>query len=226
MAEVIVALDVETPERALRLADELPGLRWVKVGPVLFVQDGPRLIRELLARDLKIFLDLKWHDIPTTVAAAVGAAARWGVHMSSLHVLGGREMLVAAVQARGEMRLAAVSVLTSHSPAGYGEAVGREGALDIVAEVRRLCWVAVESGIDAVVASPREIAALREVLGSGGWMVVPGIRPRGAPRDDQERTADPRTAVAAGATHLVIGRPIVRAEDPSAVYQEICEAAG
>jgi orotidine-5'-phosphate decarboxylase len=225
MAEIIVALDVPTADEALRLVDTLSGLRWVKVGSVLFLQDGPRLVRDLLARDLKVFLDLKWHDIPNTVAEAVRAAARLGVHRGSVHALGGRDMLRAAARAREEMRLAAVSVLTSHSPESYAEAVGGSGAPDLEAEVHRLSRAAAEAGIDAVVVSPSEAAMVKGLLGPGAWIVVPGIRLPGSPRDDQRRTADPGAAAAAGATHLVVGRPILRAENPGAVYEDLCEAA-
>lgn len=224
VAEIIVALDLETPERALDLVGQLPDLRWVKVGPGLFVQDGPRLVGELVRRGLKVFLDLKWHDIPNTVALAVRAAARQGVHMASVHALGGSDMLEAAVAAGGSMRLAAVSVLTSHGARGYGLALGREEEPDPGREVVRLSEMALRAGVGAVVASAREVPLLRERLPADCWLVVPGIRLPGAGPDDQRRTAEPREAVAAGATHLVVGRAILGAERPREVYQRICEA--
>ena len=226
MAEVIVALDVGSATEALELVDRLPGLRWAKVGPVLFVREGPALIRELEGRGIQVFLDLKWHDIPNTVVEAVRGAEGLGVKLATVHALGGRAMLEAAAQAAGQVRLAAVTVLTSHSPEGYWDTVGRAGGPeDVAAEVGRLARLAVDSGVGAVVTSPREAAAVREIAGPDRWVVVPGVRPAGSAADDQRRTADPASAVANGATHLVVGRPITRAENPRAVYEGIVETA-
>ncbi len=225
MAEVIVALDLPTADDALRLVDQLPGLRWAKVGPVLFVREGPALVRELKARDIAVFLDLKWHDIPNTVAEAARQAAALEVDLATVHALGGRAMLEAAVKAAGAMRLAAVTVLTSHTPETYAEVVGKEVASEVLSEAVRLATLAVGAGVGALVTSPHEAAAVAEVAGPDRWLVVPGIRPAGSAADDQKRTATPREAVAAGATHLVVGRPVTRAERPAAVYQELCEAA-
>ncbi len=225
MAEVIVALDLPTVEDALRVVDQLPGLRWAKVGPVLFVREGPALVRELKAREISVFLDLKWHDIPNTVAEAARQAAALEVELATVHALGGRAMLEAAVGAAGALRLAAVTVLTSHTPDTYAEVVGRETASEVLSEAVRLARLAVGAGVGALVTSPHEVAAVAEVAGPDRWLVVPGIRPVGSAADDQKRAATPREAVAAGATHLVVGRPVTRAERPAAVYQELCEAA-
>lgn len=225
MAEVIVALDLPTADDALRLVDQLPGLRWAKVGPVLFVREGPALVRELKARGVSVFLDLKWHDIPTTVAEAARQAAALEVDLATVHALGGSAMLEAAVGAAGALRLAAVTVLTSHTRETYAEVVGREEASEVLSEVVRLARLAVGAGVGALVTSPHEAAAVAEVAGPDRWLVVPGIRPAGSAADDQQRAATPREAVAAGATHLVVGRPVTRAEHPAAVYQELCEAA-
>ncbi len=225
MAEVIVALDVGSAREALELVDLLPGLRWAKVGPVLFVREGPPLVRELQERGVQVFLDLKWHDIPNTVAEAARGAEGLGVKLATVHALGGGAMMEAAAQAAGQMRLAAVTVLTSHSPGGYWDTVGRPGEPDVEAEVQRLSRLAVDSGVGAVVTSPREVAAVRKIAGPDRWLVVPGIRPAGAAADDQRRTADPAAAVQAGATHLVVGRPITRSEDPRVVYESIVETA-
>ncbi|UCF41451.1 MAG: orotidine-5'-phosphate decarboxylase [Gemmatimonadota bacterium] len=224
MAEVIVALDLPTGRAALQLVDRLPGLRWVKVGPVLFVREGPALIGELKARGVRVFLDLKWHDIPNTVAEAARHAAALQVDLATVHALGGRAMLEAAVAAAGALRLAAVTVLTSHTAESYGEAVGRDGDAEVLSEVVRLARLAVGSGVGALVTSPHEAAAVAEVAGPDRWLVVPGIRPEGSEAHDQKRAATPREAVAAGATHLVVGRPVTGAERPAEVYQEICEA--
>lgn len=225
MAELILALDVPGRDEAERLLDRLPGLRWVKVGPVLFLRGGPDLVRGLKGRGLRVFLDLKWHDIPNTVAAAVEGARELGVDLATVHALGGRDMLQAAVAASGSLRLAAVSVLTSHGAEGYWSSLGRPRAGDgLPAEVARLTGVALECGIGAVVASPQEIDVVRRAaVGRDVWIVTPGIRPAGSDPDDQRRTADPATAVRAGATHLVVGRPITRAIDPQAVYDVICQ---
>lgn len=223
MAELIVALDVPSGDEARRLLDGLPGLRWVKIGPMLFLSAGPELVRECRGRGLRVFLDLKWHDIPHTVAEAAGAAARLGVDLATVHALAGRDAVTAAVEARGAMRIAAVTVLTSHSLESYNQAVGGSVS-SLPAEVSRLARLAIEAGADAIVTSPQEIATVRGVAGPDRWIVVPGIRPAGAAQGDQRRTAEPRAAVAAGATHLVVGRPITGAQDPRAVYQDICEA--
>jgi orotidine-5'-phosphate decarboxylase len=172
-----------------------------------------------------VFLDLKWHDIPHTVGEAARAAAGLGVDLATVHALGGTEAVRSAVAARGAMRIAAVTVLTSHSGESYGEAMGRP-VPSLSGEVSRLTRLAVEAGADALVTSPLEIATVRGIAGPAPWIVVPGIRPAGTDQGDQRRTAEPRAAVAAGATHLVVGRPITGARDPRAVYQHICESIG
>lgn len=225
MAEVIVALDLPTGEAALRLVDQLPGLRWAKVGPVLFVREGPALVRELKARGVRVFLDLKWHDIPNTVAEASRQAAALEVELATVHALGGRAMLEAAVGAAGALRLAAVTVLTSHTAGSFAEVVGREDGAELLSEAVRLARLAVAAGVGALVTSTYEAAAVAEVAGPDRWLVVPGIRPAGSGAQDQKRVATPREAVAAGATHLVVGRPVSGAENPGQVYQQICEAA-
>ncbi len=224
MAEVIVAFDVATDSEAFRLADALPDLRWAKIGPTLFLRHGPAVIEEFRKRGIKIFLDLKWHDIPNTVTGAVRAARELGVDLASVHALGGAEMLAAAAAAGGPVRLAAVSVLTSHTSASYGEAVGRADA-DVTAEVARLVRLAAANAIDAFVTSPLEVEAMRAIVAPETWLVVPGIRLGGGGGDpgDQKRVADPRTAVRAGATHLVVGRPVIGADRPDVVYNQICE---
>ncbi len=236
MAEVVLALDLASGPDALLLVDRLPGLGWAKVGPMLFLSDGPVLVRELTSRGVKVFLDLKWHDIPSAVAGAVRAATEQGVALATVHALGGRVMLeAAAAAAGGAMRLVAVSVLTSHTAEDYWGALGRRDGSDVADEVVRLARMAIDAGVDGVVASPLEVAAVRQAVGPDRWIVVPGIRPAGVgvgarhassvPANDQSRTATPEEAVAAGATHLVVGRPITQAKNPREVYQEICAAA-
>jgi len=225
MAEIIIALDLPGLE-ARRLLDRIPEARWVKVGSVLFTREGPGLTRDLAARGLSVFLDLKWHDIPNTVAGAVEAAADLGVAMATVHTLGGSEMLRAAAHAAGgRVRLVGVTVLTSHSPPGFGAAVGRPEVV-LLDEVARLTDAARLAGLQGVVCSPLEVETVRRRLPASGWVVVPGIRRSGDPVGDQVRTASPGIAAQAGATHLVIGRPICSAGDPRAVYLEMAAEAG
>jgi len=223
VAELIVALDLPSGPDALALVQRLPGLAWVKVGPALYVREGPDLVRELAARGLRIFLDLKLHDIPTTVAGAVGAARDLGVAMATVHCLGGPKMLAAARQAAGEVALVGVTVLTSHDAAEFEQVVGR-GVPDVGFEAERLAKVAMQAKLRGVVASGHELGLLRETLGTGPWIVVPGVRLPGDEADDQRRTIAPREAVRGGATHLVAGRSITAAKDPARAYQAVREA--
>ena len=223
MAELIVALDLPSGPDALALVQRLPGLAWVKVGPALYVREGPDLVRELAARGLRIFLDLKLHDIPTTVAGAVGAARDLGVAMATVHCLGGPKMLAAARQAAGEVALIGVTVLTSHDAAEFEKVVGR-GVPDVGFEAERLAKVAMQAKLRGVVASGHELGLLRETLGTGPWIVVPGVRLPGDEAGDQRRTIAPREAVRGGATHLVVGRSITAAKDPARAYQAVREA--
>ncbi|HEV2291421.1 MAG TPA: orotidine-5'-phosphate decarboxylase [Gemmatimonadales bacterium] len=225
MAEIIAALDVPGRDDALRWLDRARDLRWVKVGPVLMTREGAPFIRELTARGLSVFLDLKWHDIPNTVVGAVEAARALGVRMATVHTLGGRGMLEAAVRAAGaELGLVGVTVLTSLDAGAYGAAVGRTG-VDAGREVERLAGVARDAGLRGAVCSPLEAAAVRRIVGPDGWVVVPGIRRASDAAGDQARTATPAEAVRAGASHLVVGRPLLGAADPAAVLGEFQAAA-
>lgn len=223
MAELIVAFDLPTGQEALALAGRLPGLRWAKIGPVLFVREGPALVRAFADRGISVFLDLKWHDIPSVVAEAVGAAAALGVAMATVHCLGGSAMLTAAGRAAGpDLALVGVTLLTSHSPSDAEVVLGR-GVPDLGVEAVRLARLAIGAGLRGVVASGQEIEMLRSSIGPAPWIVVPGIRPRASGPDDQTRRVTPEEAVRRGATHLVIGRPITRAPDPRAAYQRVQE---
>ena len=225
MAELILALDTPRGADALRLLDQLPSLLWVKVGSILMTREGPDFVRQLTGRGLKVFLDLKWHDIPNTVAGAVTAARELGVSMATVHTLGGRVMIEAAsVAAGGEVALVGVTVLTSHDPSSYARAVGRS-EVDIPAEVERQALVAVEAGLQGLVCSPNEVSHLRRRLGPAPLIVVPGIRRRGDAAGDQLRVAGASEAVANGATHLVIGRPVLQSPDPAAAFAEFLEEA-
>lgn len=220
MAELIVALDHPSGREALALVSRLPSLRWVKIGPVLYVRDGPALVRELAARGVQVFLDLKWHDIPSTVAGAVTAARDLGVQLATVHCLGGTAMLEAAVRAAGDLPLVGVTVLTSHDAPGLGAVLGKSVA-DVGAEVERLARLASAARLRGVVASGHEIGAVRRAFGGAPWIVVPGIRLPADPAGDQARTVTPAAAVTAGASHLVVGRTITHAANPAAVYDEI-----
>lgn len=225
MAELIVALDFSDAPSAVACLDRLPDRCSVKVGSVLMTSAGSGFIRSLVSNGHPVFLDLKWHDIPNTVRGAIEAAAELGVEMATVHALGGRAMLDAAVAAAaGRIRLVAVTVLTSHDAAGFGAVVGRE-AVSIEAEVVRLATAAVAAGVDGVVCSAAELGAVRPIVGAGR-IVVPGIRRAGDDAGDQVRSASPLDAVAAGATHLVVGRPITSAADPAAAYAEFVAAMG
>jgi orotidine-5'-phosphate decarboxylase len=218
---LIVALDVPTVEAARGLVDQLSGaVGLFKIGSQLFTAAGPGFVQEIVGRGEGVFLDLKFHDIPNTVAGAVSAASRLGVSLIDVHGLGGRAMLEAAVGALPAMktRLLAITILTSHDQETLGQ-IGVGGSVHD--SVRRLALLARDSGLDGVVASPHEVALIREACGTDFLIVTPGIRPRGAAAGDQSRAATPATALAAGADHLVVGRPITAADDPRAAAEAI-----
>jgi orotidine-5'-phosphate decarboxylase len=224
VAEIIVALDAP-PEQSRRLLDRLPDVRWVKVGPILYTREGPALIRDLVGRGIRVFLDLKWHDIPNTVAGAVEAAAEYGVAMATVHTIGGSGMMRAAASAAGgNLAVVGVTVLTSFDQESLAVTTGRPDVV-ILQEVTRLARMAMDAGLQGIVCSPLEIESAREALGTGSFVVVPGIRRPSDPAGDQSRTAAPAEAVRRGATHLVVGRPIINAADPAAAFREMMEAA-
>lgn len=225
MAEVILALDLPSPDEALRLLDRIPELRWVKVGPVLLTGADGNFIRALVDRGLQVFVDCKWHDIPHTVEQTVASARGLGVRMVTVHALGGTAMLRGAAQAGGDgLAVIGVTVLTSHDATEFGRILGRETP-DLQSEAGRLTAVALEAGLRGVVCSAAEVGGLRARIGPEPWLVVPGIRREGDAAGDQKRTATPAVAVARGASHLVVGRPILGAIDPRSVYREFAEEA-
>jgi orotidine-5'-phosphate decarboxylase len=223
-AKLIVALDFPRLGPALRMARRLRGrVSLFKIGKELFTAEGPRAVRAIARTGAGVFLDLKFHDIPNTVAGAVAAAAQLpGVRLLNVHALGGEAMLRAARKALGRSRrrprLLAVTVLTSLDRAAL-RAVGLSGSPRTRAVV--LARLAKRAGSDGVVASPEEIRAIRRACGEKFLIVVPGIRPAGASRGDQRRTATPAAAIRAGADYLVVGRPITRARDPRRVAEEV-----
>jgi orotidine-5'-phosphate decarboxylase len=221
--KIIVALDYTAAQPALDMAARLDtSLCRVKVGKALFTAAGPALVEQLVRRGFGVFLDLKFHDIPNTVAEACQAAARLGVWMLNVHAAGGRAMMQAAREALAEgaqrPKLIAVTVLTSLGDADLAE-IGLQGPAD--AAVTRLAGLARASGLDGVVCSAQEARALRAACGAGFDLVTPGIRPAQSSHDDQKRIMTPRAAMAAGADYLVIGRPITQAADPVAMLQQI-----
>ena len=225
MPELILALDLPRASDALRLLDRIPELRWVKIGSILMTREGPELVRMLVDRGLKVFLDLKWHDIPNTVSGAVAAARELGVSMATVHTMGGSAMLESAVIAAGaELALVGVTVLTSHDPATYARALGRD-EVDLAGEVERLARLGTRAGLRGLVCSPHEVSLLRRELGPDGYIVVPGIRRRSDPVGDQVRVATAKDAANNGATHLVVGRPVLLASDPAAVMEEFMKEA-
>jgi orotidine-5'-phosphate decarboxylase len=219
VAEVILALDVRNADEALRLVDRIPDLRWVKAGPVLLTRAGAPFVQELRRRGLRVFLDLKWHDIPNTVAGAVEAAKELGVGMATVHTLGGADMMRAAARIAGDdLALLGVTVLTAHDEASYGQALGRP-SLDLTDEVARLAGEALRAGLKGVVCSPHEIAVVRAALRPDALVVVPGIRGNQDASGDQVRVSTAGDAARRGATHLVVGRPILQAADPAAAFR-------
>jgi orotidine-5'-phosphate decarboxylase len=229
--KLIVALDVGTAGEALRLAAALgDAAGMLKVGSQLFTAEGPRLVRELVAGGARVFLDLKFHDIPNTVAAACREAVRLGVSIFNVHAAGGSEMMRRAAEASDEEAarlgvapplLIAVTVLTSADEGTLAETgVAAQG---VEAQVRRLARLAAESGLGGVVASPREIGAVREAVGrrAGFAVVTPGVRPEGSAHDDQRRVMTPAEAVRAGADYVVVGRAVLKSPDPARAAREI-----
>ena len=226
---VIVALDVPRHE-ALALADELRGrVRWLKVGMTLFYAEGPEIVARLREKGFEVFVDLKLYDIPHQVAGAAAQVARAGAAMLTVHASGGSAMMRAAVEAsrRGAEEVGlpapavlAVTVLTSSDDAGLAEVGVERTAIE---QVRLLARVAHSAGVDGVVCSPREAAEMRELLGEQALVVTPGVRPQWAETGDQSRVATPVQALAAGASHLVIGRPITAAPVPAEAAARILD---
>jgi orotidine-5'-phosphate decarboxylase len=230
--KLIIALDVETAGEARKLFSLLGTQQagMFKVGSQLFTAAGPDFVREIVAKGGRVFLDLKFHDIPNTVAAACREAVRLGVSLFNVHAAGGSEMMRRAVEATAETSaregiekpdLIAVTVLTSANTASLRE-IGI--ANEVEAQVKMLAGLAAASGMDGVVASPHEIAPIRSIVTREKFLLVtPGVRPAAAAHDDQKRVMTPAEAVRAGADYIVIGRAILKAPDPLRAVQEIVE---
>lgn len=222
MSRVILPLDVPSADQAFALVDRLgDDADFYKVGLELYTRSGPDVVRELVARGKRVFLDLKLHDIPNTVAGAVAAASDLGVELLTLHASGGPRMMEAAVGARsGDLKLLAVTVLTSLTPDEMSAVWDRE-IRSVRDDVGRLAVMGKEAGVDGIVASALEAGWIRQQVGPGFLIVTPGIRPVGSERGDQNRVATPAEAVRNGADHLVIGRPITQADDPAAALDAV-----
>lgn len=235
MDQLLVALDVDTVEEARALADRLRGVvGGFKIGSRLFTSEGPSFVAELASQGDRVFLDLKFHDIPNTVAGAVAAATRLGVWMVNVHASGGSAMMRAARAAADEEAarrsrpaplVIAVTMLTSLTQEALTEIGLREA---VASQVERLAALTEASGLDGVVASPQEIAIIRRRCARQFAVVTPGIRGAGDQQGDQQRTMSAAEALAAGASYLVVGRPIIAAADPRAAAERIgaeCRAA-
>jgi orotidine-5'-phosphate decarboxylase len=222
--DLILALDVPDEAQAMTMLDRVGrDLRWVKIGLQLFTRYGPDFVERVADRGYRIFLDLKLHDIPNTVASAVESLARLPIELLTIHAGGGSEMCRAAEQARRKskpgMTLLGVTVLTSIDDAGL-----RETGVVATAEehVLRLARLAVNAGVGGLVCSPLELTMLRRELGSAPVIVTPGVRPGGAAADEQKRILTPDAAARAGASYIVVGRPILKAADPAAAARAVC----
>ena len=222
-AKIIVALDVPSAIAAIDLCDRLPQVSFWKVGLELFIADGNTILRELKDRNKRIFLDLKLHDIPNTVASACRIATKYGADFLTIHASGGKAMMQAA-QAEvqdSETQLLAVSLLTSISASELSSDL--KVSLAVPEYVSQMVLLAKESGLTGAVCSPHEVASLRSLVDDDFCFVTPGVRPVGSAVGDQSRVMTPKQAIAAGANYLVIGRPITAAVDPVVEWEQICK---
>lgn len=219
---VIVALDCARHE-ALQLAKQLQGkAKWLKVGMTLYYAEGPAIVEIFKLLGFNVFLDLKFHDIPHQVRGAAASAVEAGADMITMHAVGGVPMMSAAQAAVDESGSDAITLAITVLTSMDDETLARTGVTRSMQEqVKTLATCADEAGLSGVVASPQEAAMLRELLGPDAFIVTPGVRPAGAAKGDQSRVATPRAAFDAGASHIVVGRPITQAEDPVAAFEAI-----
>ncbi|HEY9693528.1 MAG TPA: orotidine-5'-phosphate decarboxylase [Oculatellaceae cyanobacterium] len=227
---IIVPLDVPSQEEAIALLDQLPQVTFWKVGLELFVSSGAEILHILKEREKRIFLDLKFHDIPNTVAGACRAAGGYGVDLLTIHATGGRSALNAAMTAVNEgasqagvspPKVIAITLLTSLTSRDL--AMDLKIPLELPEYALQMALLAKDSGLDGAVCSPQEVAQLRDICGDEFLLVCPGVRPSWAEAGDQKRSLTPAEAVKAGADYLVIGRPITAAADPVAAWEKICD---
>ena len=227
---IIVPLDVPGEREAIALIESLPRVTFWKVGLELFVSSGPSILKALKSRNKRIFLDLKIHDIPNTMAGACRAAGRYGVDLLTVHASAGSVALQAAQAAAVEgassagcapPRVIAVTLLTSINERSLTDELNIQ--MDVNAYAQKMALLAQNSGLAGAVCSPQEAAALKTACDDDFWLVCPGVRPTWAQKGDQQRAVTPHEAMQAGANYLVIGRPITQAEDPAAAFERICE---
>jgi orotidine-5'-phosphate decarboxylase len=221
--KLIIALDVDTPTKALELVRQLHSVAGMfKVGSQLFTSAGPQIVRDIIALGAKVFLDLKFHDIPHQVAGAARAAAELGVALFTVHASGGSEMMRRAVEAAGDTKVLAITVLTSIDENILSQIGVTSTPRD---SVLRLMSLAKAAGVDGVVASPQEIETIRQAVPNPDFLIVtPGIRPSNSESEDQKRVATPAAAIAAGASYIVVGRPITGASNPLEAANEVIGA--
>ncbi len=228
--KIIVALDVAEEAAAIAIVEQLPQVSFWKVGLELFTSTGPKICTQLKSRQKRIFLDLKFHDIPNTVAGACRAAARYGVDLLTIHATCGKDALKAAAEAVREgaaqagvkpPKLIAISLLTSISSQQL--AIDLKIPLELPEYALAMALMAQESGLDGAVCSPQEASQLREVCGEDFLLVCPGVRPSWVEKGEQKRSLTPAEALKAGANYLVIGRPITAAAEPELAWKRICQ---
>lgn len=228
--KIIVPLDVANITDAIALIEKLPQVSFWKVGLELFTSTGPQILQELKSRQKRIFLDLKFHDIPNTVAGACRAAAGYGVDLLTIHATAGRDALKAAIEAMQTgaaqagvepPKLIAITVLTSISSRQL--AFDLKIPLELPEYALEMALMAQEAGLDGAVCSPQEVAQLRDSCGNEFLLVCPGVRPTWAEKGDQKRSLTPSQALQAGANYLVIGRPVTAAAEPELAWKQICE---
>ncbi|QHU99827.1 orotidine-5'-phosphate decarboxylase [Synechocystis sp. CACIAM 05] len=223
--QVIVALDVPDLPKAIALVDRLPGVGFWKVGLELFVGAGPGILAELKDRGKRIFLDLKFHDIPNTMLGACLSASRYEVDLLTLHATAGSQALTLAAQAMAPLphppKLLAITLLTSIGDRQLREELQQSLAVDDY--VNAMAQLAQNAGIDGAVCSPQEVAKLRQTCGPDFLLVTPGVRPLWSPQGDQQRVMTPSQAIAAGANYVVIGRPITADPSPEAAWERLCQ---
>ncbi len=222
---IIVPLDVPSCESAIALLDRLPQVQFWKVGLELFVANGPKILEVLKAREKKIFLDLKFHDIPNTIAGACRSALQYQVELMTIHVSAGSRALKGAVaavkQAENPPKLLGISVLTSINSRDL--AFELKVPLELPEYALKMALLAQESGLDGAVCSPQEVAQLRDSCGQDFLLVTPGVRPTWSDSGDQSRVMTPAQAIKAGADYLVIGRPITAVDEPERAWERICQ---
>ena len=227
---IIVPLDVSDKEAAIALVNAIPEVTFWKVGLELFVSSGPEIIKELTSRNKRVFLDLKLHDIPNTMAGAAKAAGRYGTNLLTVHAAAGKDALAAvqlAVKEGAESvgcaapQVIAVTLLTSISDRALADEL--QISKSVADYAQQMALLSKESGLAGAVCSPQEAAELRQSCGKSFVLVCPGVRPSWAQRGDQQRAMTPKQAMNSGATYLVIGRPITQASNPSAAFERICK---